>query len=73
MQERHGRETRNKQTHPATPTNESHHMVLLSQDPTVCQTLNHPVNPRPTVPEPPGFVLKKTKRPDSRYLLIFHP
>ncbi len=66
MQERHGRETRNKQTRENSP-------VLLSQDPTVCQTLNHPETPRPTVPEPPGFVLKKTKRPDSRYLLIFHP
>jgi len=36
-------------------------MVLLSQDPTVCQTLNHP-HPRPTVPEPPGFVLEKKRR-----------
>lgn len=50
--------------------------ALLPQDPTVCQTLNHPI-PRHTVPKPASednrSVLGTDEQPDSRYLLIFHP
>ena len=51
-------------------------MVLLSQDPTVCQTLNRPYPPPhrsrtpPRREEGPYWVPGKT---GGRYLLIFHP
>ena len=52
-------------------------MVLLSQDPTVCQTLNR-TNHTPTVPQPhtPKGHRSRTRQDHKsrgRYLLIFHP
>ena len=79
MHDRCSQETRNKQT-PETgpqPVSREPLPVLLPQDPTVCQTLNHP-NPRPTVPghrTPKGKDIRTSCRhvPPGTYPLIFHP
>ena len=79
MHDRCSQETRNKQTHNPTPhpTKDGERgraMVLLPQDPTVCQTLNR-------TPPPPPFQDTSQERIRTgqeqkncgRYLLIFHP
>ena len=66
--DRRSQETRNKQTRKVTLP------VLLPQDPTVCQTLNHLPQPR-TVPQhtQERIRTKHRKRTCGRYSLIFHP
>jgi hypothetical protein len=76
MHDRCSQETRNKQTHtPHHPRKGSPRaVVLLPQDPTVCQTLNRTPRP-PTVPGTPQE-RNRTGQGEStcgRYLLIFHP
>jgi len=69
-----------KQTNPPTTRHSTNHdrpsTVLLPQDPTVCQTRNHPT-PGPAVPghTPQGGCIRTRQEPEpgSRYLLIFHP
>jgi hypothetical protein len=52
--------------------------VLLPQDPTVCQTLNHrnippPFQDNPSPEEKETIRTRQANTPRGRYLLIFHP
>ena len=69
-------ETNKPANHPPPQREGNQSTALLPQDPTVCQTLNHP-HPLPhrsrTHPPKRGIRTRHKRKTSSRYLLIFHP